>query len=327
MVLALSRQDVATALSMKVAIAAMEQAFQEMGEGTIDMPLRQTLNIKKNQGITSVMPAYLDKMGALGLKLVSSYPGNPARFGLPTVQATILYCDSQTGQLIAIMEAGFITAVRTGAASGVATKLLARPDSRIVGIIGSGVQAETQLEAMCAVRNIAQANVFSPTLTHRTSFADRMSERLGIDVSAVENPKAAVERCDIVITSSSAKTPVLNGDWLSPGTHINAIGSHSPDARELDTRAIQRSKVVVDSMEAALREAGDLMMPLAEGVIERSHVYAELGELVLGQKTGRVDPEEITLFKSQGLAIEDVSAAKLVYEVAKERKLGVEISL
>jgi ornithine cyclodeaminase/alanine dehydrogenase len=325
--LILNREEVASILTMKDTIEAVEQAFRDLAEGKAEMPLRSTIRIAQPPGVINVMPAYLGTMGALGMKLVSSYPENPGKFKMPTVQATILYSDHKTGRLLAVMEGGYITAVRTGAASGVATKYLARRDTATAGVLGSGIQAETQLEAVCVVRLIRSAKVFSPTPAHRESFAKRMSAKLGIDVKSVNEAAEAVRGCDIVIAASSAKKPILHGDWLSPGSHINGIGSHTTDARELDEVAIKRAKVVVDSMEAAMREAGDLLMPIADGVIGKDHIFAELGDLVLGKKLGRSSAEEITLFKSQGLAIEDVSTAKLVYEKAVAQGIGTELPI
>ncbi|MEX0804975.1 MAG: ornithine cyclodeaminase family protein, partial [Candidatus Binatia bacterium] len=215
----------------------------------------------------------------------------------------------------------------TGAASGVATKYLARRNSSRVGLLGSGIQAQTQLQAMCAVRPIKLAKVFSPTSDHRASFAKRMAAKLGIEVIPVTKPEEAVRESDIVIAASAAKTPIMSGNWLMPGTHVNGIGSHTPDARELDENTIKRSKIVVDSMEAALREAGDLLIPIANGIVNQEHIFGELGELVLGKKAGRINEDEITLFKSQGLAIEDISTAKLVYQKAKAAGKGMELHI
>jgi ornithine cyclodeaminase/alanine dehydrogenase len=325
--LILNREEVASVLTMKDTIEAVEQAFRDLAEGKAEMPLRPTIRVVDPPGLINVMPAYLGTLGALGVKLVSSYPQNPGKFQMPTVQATILLSDHKSGRLLAVMEGGYITAVRTGAASGVATKYMARQNAASAGILGSGIQAETQLEAVCVVRPIKSARVFSPTPAHRESFAKRMSVKLGIDIKPAADAGEAVRGCDIVITASSAKTPILKGEWLRPGVHINGIGSHSTDTRELDELAVKRSKVVVDSMEAAMREAGDLLIPMADGVIGKDHIFAELGDLVLGKKFGRSSDAEITLFKSQGLAVEDISTAKLVYEKAVAQGIGTELPL
>ncbi|MEJ5199473.1 MAG: ornithine cyclodeaminase family protein [Anaerolineae bacterium] len=234
--------------------------------------------------------------------------------------------DPRTGRLLAIMDGAFLTAMRTGAASGVATKYLARADARVVGIFGAGIQARTQLMAMAAVRPIVEARVYDPLADHAAAFSREMSEALGIRVQPVAEPRAAVEGCDIIVAASTSKTPVFDGAWLAPGTHINGVGSHSPDARELDAQTIRQSKVVVDLRDAALAEAGDLIMPINAGEITADHIYADLGEIVTG-KPGRTDPGEITLFKSVGLAIQDVSTAVRVYELARQKGIGQEIPL
>jgi ornithine cyclodeaminase/alanine dehydrogenase len=228
--------------------------------------------------------------------------------------------------LIAMMDGAFLTAMRTGAASGVATQYLARPDAKVVGIFGAGIQAQTQLRAMCAVRPIVEARIYDPMPELVGKFCRDMSAALGIDVRAVAAAREAVEGCDIIVTASTSKTPVFDGHWVSAGTHINGIGSHSLDAREVDSLTIQRSKVVVDLRSAALAEAGDLVTPINAGEITAEHIYADLGEIVTG-KPGRADAGEITFFKSVGLAIQDVSTAMKVYELARQKGIGQEVSL
>jgi alanine dehydrogenase len=325
--LVLTREDVRAALSMRDAIDVLEQSFRELGAGEAVMPTRIAINVQAANGFVLAMPAYLRRTGALGLKVVSSYPDNPRAFGIPTIQAAILYYNVSTGECLALMEGTYITALRTGATSGLATKYLASTGSHVAGVIGSGVQAETQLEAVCSVRTITHARVYSPTPAHAAAFAARMSGRLGIEVRSVGEAKQAAEESSIVITATSSKTPVLNGRWLSAGTHVNAVGSHTADARELDGEAVQKSKLVVDSWEAALQEAGDLLIPIAEGLISKTDIYAELADLATGRKPGRTSPREITAFKSVGLAIEDIAVARLVYERAKTSGAGQEVSV
>jgi len=325
--LVLNREDIRAALSMADAIDALEGAFRALAEGTVMTPPRITFGVMHPDDLVLVMPAYLSGVGALGLKLVTSYPENPKKFHAPNVHATILYCDHTTGERLALMEGAHLTAVRTGATSALATKYLARDGCQVVGIIGSGVQAKAQLEAMCAVRPIVRARVYSPTPSHAASFADTMAPRLNIEVEPVGDPRRAVEGCDIVVAATSATAPVFNGAWLSPGTHINGIGSHTPDAREVDDVTVKRAKVVVESLEAVLREAGDLVIPMAAGVIPKDHVYAELGEMVIRRKPGRTSEGEVTFFKSVGLAIEDISTAKRVYERARALGIGREVIL
>ena len=327
MVLVLSRADLKTVLTTREAIAAVEEAFRELASGTATMPTRIGLSITDKSGWIGAMPAYLSHAGALGTKIVSSYKDNPSKHGLPTVMALIVLNDPETGKPEAVLEGAFITAVRTGAASGVATKYLATKDARVVGIFGAGIQARTQLEAIREVRNVHSAVVYDISRDRGERFVEEMSRSLGIDVRIEDDPGRVVEKSDIVVTASTSKTPVFNGDHLKTGTHINAIGSFTPDARELDDSAVRRSKIVVDSLQAALEEAGDLIIPLRSGVIQRSDIRAELGEIVAGLKLGRENDYEITLFKSVGLGIQDAAAANLAYKKAREAGIGTKIEL
>ena len=268
MALLLTRADVESALTMTDAIDAVEEAFRQQQLGTAQLPLRTPIRIPQHKGIALFMPAYIGGMDALGMKVVTVYPENPSRHGLPTILATVLLNDPRTGQLIALMDGAFLTAMRTGAASGVATKYLARPNAQVVGIFGAGIQAQTQLRATCAVRPIIEARIYDPMSELVGKFCRDMSAALGINVRAAATAREAVEGCDIIVTASTSKTPVFDGQWVAPGTHINGIGSHSLDARELDSLTVQRSKVIVDLRSAALAEAGDLVTPK----IGRAHV-------------------------------------------------------
>ncbi len=327
MALILTRDDVRSVLTMKDCIDVVEEAFKQLALGNVVMPTRPTIRIPKYKALVNAMPAYIGGMEAVGVKLVGGYLDNPTLHGLPVVQATILLNDGTNGSTLAVMDGTYITAVRTGAASGVATKYLATTDATTVAIIGAGVQARTQLAAVCEVRPITSARVYAPSEQHRQEYATEMSRVLGIDVTAAASAEDAVRGAAIVCTASTSKTPVLDGTWLEPGVHINCAGSHSPDARELDTTTVVRSTVVVDSRDAALAEAGDLMIPIASGDISEDHIRAELGEIVAGMKPGRTDPSEITLFKSQGLAIQDVATASLVFKRASEKGIGSQVDL
>jgi alanine dehydrogenase len=327
MVLFLDRKDVESALTIGDAIEAVEKAFKEHGLGTVSMPLRSTIRVEDQKGAILFMPAYIKSMGALGIKVVSVYGDNPSKYNLPTILGVVLLNDPGTGQLLAIMDGTFLTAMRTGAASGVATKYLARKDAKQVGVIGTGVQGRTQLAAVCAVRSVDMVRAYDVAPDRCKSFCEEVSKQFKIRATPVKSAQEAVRGSGIVITASTSKTPVLNGEWLDAGAHVNAIGSHTPDARELDTAAIKRAKIIVDSREAALKEAGDIMIPISEGLITPDHIYAELGEVVTGKKAGRQNDDEITLFKSQGLAIQDVSTAKKIYDLAKSKGLGKILTL
>lgn len=328
MALLLSKKDVESVLTMEDCLSAVERAFAELARGKTIMPQRAVIPVSEHKGIFLGMPAYIGgDMDALGLKLVTVYPENPTKKKLPTVLGTLMLCDSTTGQVVAIMDAGYLTAVRTGAASGVATKYLARKDSKTCVIFGAGGQARKQLEAVNIVRPLDKVYVIDVVPATRDSFAEEMGEELGIEIVPTEDVKPAVECSDIVVTASSSHDPVFDGNWLRPGTHVNNIGSHTPDARELDTTTVKRSKFVADLKEANMAEAGDLLIPIKEGAITENHVYASLGELVTGDKPGREDGEEITVFKSCGLAVQDVSTALVVYKAALAREVGTTVEL
>jgi len=327
MVLFLSRKDVEAALTMEDSIEAVERAFKEHGLGSVNMPLRSVIRLEKNNGSTLFMPAHIDAMGAIGIKVVSVYPSNPSKYNLPTILGVVLLTDARNGDILAIMDGAYLTAMRTGAAGGVATKYIARENASEVGVIGTGVQGRTQVIAVSKVRRIRKVKAYDVARDRCELFCKQVSKELGVGVMPVESAERAVRDSDVVITASTSKIPVLNGDWLAEGTHVNAIGSHTPDTRELDATAIKRAKVVVDSREAALKEAGDLMIPISEGLITPNQIYAELGEVVTGRKPARTADKDITIFKSQGLAIQDISTASKVYELAIKKSIGKQLAL
>ena len=325
MALILSRNDVIKVLTMKDCMNVVEQAFIELVKGTADLPLRTP--IKSPDGLSLYMPAYLQQMKALACKVVAIYIDNPSRFNLPTTIGKVLLQNPDNGEVICIMDGGYLTAVRTGAASGVATKYLANDmPSMKVGIFGAGVQAKTQLWAVAEARNIQLVYVYDKAIELAEKFAVEMNATLNIEIEIATTPEQVLDS-DILITATSSPTPLFDGKLVKPGTHINGIGSHTPNARELDTEIIKRSKIVGDSKEACFKEAGDIMIPLQEGSIAEEHLYAELGEIITGELQGRTSQDEITLFKSNGLAIQDAATAKLVYDKAQELGVGKEIDL
>ena len=291
---------------------------------TVDMPQRLVMSDTKHAGWIGLMPAHLKGTGALGLKAVTVFPNNSAGHQLPSIMATIILLDSETGKALSVMDGSYITAMRTGAVSGLATRLLARPGAVVAGVLGMGVQARTQLSAICTVRPIRRAVCFSTgTPERQRAFVDEMSSQLGIQVEGTRTAREVVERADVLALASTSTEPIVDGDWLKPGTHINAIGAHTAGARELDTRAILRSKVVCDLTSACMAEAGDLLIPIREGDFSQDRIYADLGELVAGQKKGRENNDEITLFKSVGLSIQDIVTAQFVYRKAIQQDVGV----
>jgi len=328
MVLVLSREDIEAVLTMRDTIDIVEEGFKQLEMGNVIMPQRPVVSVEEHQGLFLVMPVYVSgEMEVFSNKIVTVYPNNPERYQLPTILASISLYDVRTGALISIMDGAFITAMRTGAVSGVATKYLARKDSEIVGVLGTGVQARTQLEAVCEVLSIERAKAYSLDMEQTQHFCQEMGGKLGIRIDPCSKSEDVVRGSDIVVLATSSKTPVLDGDWLEDGAHINAIGSHTPTTRELDDVTVKRSKIVVDLREAALSEAGDLIIPIERGVIPRNPIYAELGELVTGKKKGRTNDQEITLFKSVGLAVQDAAAAFKAYNLARERGLGKTVSI
>ena len=329
MALLLTRQDVERVLTMKEAIAAVEQGLVQLAHGRAIMPQRTAIRMSELHGLHLGMPAYIagaggDDPGVLALKVVTVYPDNPARFSLPTTCGTILLNDPRTGRLTAIIDAGFLTAMRTGAASGVATKYLAREEASSVGVFGAGAQARTQLAAVCEVRPVKRAVVSDPHAPTRERFVREMSAALGVTIRGTEEAGDCLA-CDIVALATSSTTPVFAGADLRPGTHINAIGAHAPAHRELDAEAIRRSSVIADYKPACLAEAGDLILAMEEGAITADHVRASIGEIASGSRPGRTSAEEITLFKSVGLAVEDVATAGRVFALAKSAGIGREI--
>ena len=327
MVLILSRKHIESVLTMKESIAAVEEAFRELALKTAQMPTRASLSVLDKEGWMGAMPAYLGKAGALTTKIVTSYENNPARHKLPTIMAVIVLNDPETGRTEAVLEGSYITAVRTGAVSGVATEYLAKKDATTVGIFGAGTQAQTQLEAVMAVRNIESVLVHDIAPEKTARFSEQMSQRLRIEVRAEDDRERVAEESEIIITASTSKVPVFKGDSLSQGTHLNAIGSFTPDARELDDSTILRAKIVVDSLDAALAEAGDLLIPMRAGIFQRNQIHAELGEIIAGRKKARENDLEITVFKSVGLGIQDAAVARLAYVKATRMGIGDKIEL
>jgi alanine dehydrogenase len=325
MVLLLTRDDVMSVLDMAGCMDVVEKAFAEMAEGSAVLPLR--INIKPPDGLALYMPAYLKKMGALACKVVTVYKANPTKFDLPTTIGKVLLQNPETGEVTCIMDGGYLTAVRTGAASGVATRYMARStDGQLAGIFGAGVQAEMQLWAVAVARKISRALVYDVSAAAADAFIAKMEAKLNIEIVKAASADDVLA-ADIICTATSSPTPIFDGAKVRQGTHINGIGSHTPNARELDSEVIKRSRLVGDSREACFSEAGDIMIPLKEGAIGEGHFYAELGEVVTGKKAGRADEEEITLFKSNGLAIQDAAAAKLVYDKAAEAGIGARVEV
>jgi ornithine cyclodeaminase len=268
------------------------------------------------------MPAQLSEPAVLGLKVISVFPGNEGT-PLDSHQGVVLLVDPATGAPIAMMDASSITAVRTAAVSGVATRVLAREDGSDLGILGSGVQARSHLEAIGVVRRLGRVRAWSPNPGRLAEFVVWAREQLGVAVEPARGPREAVVGADIICTTTSSSTPVLQGEWIAPGAHINAVGSSIPSARELDTAAVAMSRLFVDRKESALNEAGDFLILLREGALAESHLLGELGDVLLGTLPGRTGAGDVTLFKSLGIAVEDLASAHHVLRKAEARGIGL----
>ena len=315
----IKENDVKNILKMEDAIKAVEDAYRTFGESNAVMTPRENLWLRPRVSIKTASAALMN-WGFMG---VFTYPGGYGKKGSGPM-TTLLY-DSNDGHLVSIIESRFISWYRTGATSAVATKYLASERADSVGIFGTGRQAQTQLLALQKVLKLSYVKAYSPTKEHREKFATEMSRQLGIDVKPVEDAQSCLTDVDIVVTITTSKEPVFEGGMLKKGVHVNAIGAHYPESREVDTETLKRSKIVVDSRVQALKEKGELLIPIRQGIISPSIIYAELGEVVAGKIEGRVGEEENTLFCSGGLALEDIAVAVRVYEMALKHGLGTEI--
>ncbi len=325
-VLIVNQSEVARLLPMGECLAAMEEALKTLARGEALLPLRQVVILPNNLGALAAMPAYSDTLKAIGVKVITVFPANRGT-DYDSHQGTVLLFEAGHGSLKAIVDASEVTAIRTAAVSGVATRLLAAPAAGDLAILGSGVQARTHLDAMLLVRPIKRIRVWSPTPDHAKTFAQRESKRHGLEIEATGSARGAVKEADIICTTTSSREPVLKGEWIDPGAHINAVGASVKTARELDTAAVKKARLFVDRRESALNEAGDILMPLEEKAIREDHIRGEIGEVLVGKAEGRRTPKEITLFKSLGLAVEDLASVHLLYTKATEQGVGTLVEL
>ncbi len=318
----LTQSDVRRSISMREAVEVVKRAF-------IELSLRIALSQPKHDGITLFMPGYLSDSESLAVKVVSVHDRNAER-DLPLVNAVVIVIDPATGQAVAAMEGGYLTALRTGAGSGAATDLLARQDAEVAAIIGAGAQARAQALAIAAVRQVKRIWIYSRRRERVDEMIVDIRPQLGtsIELLAADSPSQAVREALVVCAATTSSTPVFDGADLRPGAHVNGVGSYKPEMQEIDCGALRRaSKIVVDSREAAMAEAGDLIIAIERGEIQPSDVYAEIGEIAAGLKPGRQDDDEITYFKSVGNAAQDAAVAQAVYQRALQEGLGVEIDL
>ena len=303
----LSAEDVFKLLPMRAAIDAVRVGFIALSTGKANVPVRTGLPVNGN--VTLTMPAYIQGSAVSVVKIVSVYADNPQR-GLPTVLGNVLVLDASNGMTLALIDGASLTALRTGAASGLATDLLALPDAHILAVIGAGRQARTQVEAVCAVRPIDTIRVYSPH--HAAEFADELRQRYRVEVQAVATSADALRDADVVVAATNSATPVVTLEPLKLGVHINGVGSYRPDMQEVAAEVVQRATVVVDHRESVWHEAGDLIIPRDLGLIHESIIYAEIGEIAAGLRPGRTREDEITFFKSVGNAVQDAAVAERI---------------
>lgn len=320
----LNGADVARLLPMAACIELLDGALRALSRGDVVLPLRTMTWLPDRSGLLGLMPGYLGEPRSFGLKVVSVMHGNHDA-GLPSHQGVVMLFGVEHGEPLGVFDADAITAIRTAAASGVATRVLARADAADLALVGSGAQAVTHLDAMRAVRPLRRVRVWSRTAANAAAFAARESKRTGLPVEASPNAEAAVRGADLVCTTTAAKEPVLRGEWLAPGAHVNAVGACFAGSRELDSEAVRRARLFTDCRESCENEAGDFLIACREGAIGKAHLLGEIGEVLLGRLEGRRSPEDITIYESLGIAIEDLATAHFLLQRAAETGAGVAV--
>ena len=321
-VLILDNRQIRELLPMTECIELMADALSALASGEVYQPLRTIIRPPEARGLLGLMPAYrAGERGAFGMKAICVFPENPAK-GKDAHQGAVMLFSRETGEMLALMNASEITAIRTAAVSAVATRLLAREEAQELAIIGAGVQARTHLLALGAVRPIKRARVACRSIEHAEQLAREMQPKLSFAIEPVWTNEEAVRDADLIVTATSSLEPVINRDWIAPGAHVNAIGTHSPNSREIDSATMAAARIFTDRRESVLNEAGDYLLAAKEGLVTPESVLGEIGELLIGTKTGRTSASEITLFKSLGLAIEDVTSADYLYHKARAQNAG-----
>ena len=326
MTLILGRHDVEEVLSMELTLEAVEAAFLEHGQGTTLVPDRIGMFLEQYHGVIGVMPGYMQSLKAAGVKIICHHEDNPKQRGLPASAGLVVYHDPSTGMPLAIMDCAYLTRMRTGAATGVSVKHLARADAKVVGIVGAGAQASAQIAAIGLVRTLETVKVFDIDPAASVRLVEEIRQ-VGLEAETVSGPQEACAGADILVTCTPARTPFVLGDWIRPGMHIAAVGADMPHKSELHPDVYRRAdKWVTDLINQAL-VTGEIAWAIEQGAIREETLHATLGEIVAGRAPGREDDAEITIFKSTGMAIQDVAAAKAVYELAKQKGIGVELSI
>jgi alanine dehydrogenase len=324
-ILILSASDVKKLLSMRDIIAAVEDAFRAFGQGASKLaPIVLTL-VDKHEGEHEIKSGYVENY-SIGAKILTYYKNNRSHFGLPPLQGIIVLNDIENGRPIAVIDGSFITASRTGAAGAVAAKYLARKDSRKIAVMGAGMQGRYQLVALNEILEISNIKIYDIVKQAALDYAEEMANKYEFEVERADSPQQAIRDADVVITATPSTKPYVRDEWIEDGVHINAIGADTPGKQELDSAIVPRAKVVVDSVTQCV-ERGEIQTAIREGLIGRGNIYAELGEIVLGRKPGRTSPREITLFDATGMAVQDITTAYMVYELARKQRVGTPVDL
>ncbi|HEX9142749.1 MAG TPA: ornithine cyclodeaminase family protein [Candidatus Binatia bacterium] len=324
--LVLSEKEVQSLAEVEELIPVLERAHIQYSTGKAVMPVRLVVPLPQIEGRITSMPGYLSEDKALGMKVVTFFPNN-LKQNLPQLLATVMLFSADTGKMIAAMDGNYITAIRTACVSAMATKALANPESAVLGVLGAGVQARAHIRALTQIRKISEIKIYDIFEASARQLQEALEKEIGVKIDVVQSAREAVLDADLLVTVTTAKEPIVKADWLKPGMHINAVGSHRPDLREIDGATLASAKIVVDSREAIMAECGDILLAIQEKAITADSVHAEIGEILAGKKPGRTRSDEITLYKAVGIAIQDVATAHLVYRKALERNVGTDIEV
>jgi alanine dehydrogenase len=324
--LILSEKEVQSLISVEELIPVLEQAYIQYSTGKAVMPVRLVTPLPQIKGRLTSMPAYLGESNAVGMKVVTYFPENP-KLGLPIILASIVLYSPETGKPLVLMDGSYITSMRTACASAAATIALANPDTPVLGMLGAGVQARAHVRTLSRVRRFTKVKVYDPMENSAERLKNDLEAEVGVRIEPMRSAEEVVREADLLTTVTTAKEPILKADWLKPGVHINAIGSHRPDIREIDAATFRLARVVVDSREAIKAECGDIILGIKEGGITEDCIDAEIGEVLARTKPGRANAEEITLYKAVGIAIQDVATAQLVYQKALDRGVGTKVDV
>ncbi|HEY7124112.1 MAG TPA: hypothetical protein VH540_09200 [Ktedonobacterales bacterium] len=328
--LIITREELRQAVPMSAAMDAVSAAFAQLSAQQAQVPLRPHLSIPPAEGLALIMPAYLAESNALAVKLLTLFPHNLERHNLPTINALVLSFDTSNGLPVSLVEGSTLTALRTGAASGVATRILARKEARVVALFGAGAQSFNQAWAVCEARPIERIWLINRTQAHAERLAEELrafGSPLPKDVQIATSPQEALAEADVICCATASSTPLFNDADLRPGAHINGIGSYRPSMQEVPAQTVGRARIVVDQRQAAWSEAGDLIIARDQGYLKDDAQIAELGEVILGHAPGRSDAQQITFFKSVGNAVQDVAVAQIAYTLARAKGLGTDVSI